>query len=89
MTLPDSASMQRDDGTAPAPVDGAPETRRRSMPETRPDVIRQGWLQKRQQKVRDEIDRNRRGDYKVPTWVMALLLVALLTGWLLIIFLNG
>jgi len=59
------------------------------MPETRPDVTRQGWLQKRQQKVRDEIDRNRRGDYKVPTWVMALLLVALLTGWLLIIFLGG
>nr|WP_090800853.1 hypothetical protein [Asanoa ishikariensis] len=59
------------------------------MPETRPEVIRQGWLQKRQQKVRDEIDRNRRGDYKVPTWVMAALLVALVAAWLLFIFLTG
>ncbi|MEV0718526.1 hypothetical protein [Asanoa sp. NPDC050611] len=59
------------------------------MPETRPEIIRQGWLQKRQQKVRDEIERNRRGDYKVPTWVLAALLVAVLVGWLLIIFLTG
>nr|WP_203716890.1 hypothetical protein [Asanoa siamensis] len=59
------------------------------MPETRPEVIRQGWLEKRRAKVRDELDRNRRGDYKVPTWVLAVLLVALLTGWLLLIFLNG
>ncbi|MEV4617665.1 hypothetical protein AB0J74_02980 [Asanoa sp. NPDC049573] len=59
------------------------------MPETRPDVIRQGWLQKRRQKVIEEIERNRRGDYRVPTWVLAVLLVAVLAGWLLLIFLNG
>ncbi|SNT63767.1 hypothetical protein SAMN05421812_115216 [Asanoa hainanensis] len=86
MTLPDSASMHRDEGSAPREPETAP---RLDMSATRPEVIRQGWLQKRQQKVRDEIDRNRRGDYKVPTWVMAVLLVALITGWLLLVFLNG
>ncbi|WP_116077111.1 hypothetical protein [Asanoa ferruginea] len=58
------------------------------MPETRPDVIKQGWLQKRRQKVIEEVERNRRGDYRVPTWVLAVLLGAVLAGWLLLIFLN-
>jgi hypothetical protein len=89
MTLPeqrDSAPKQRD-----ADVEWPDATRRSgvSMPETRPELVRQGWLQKRQQKVRDEIERNRRGDYKVPTWVFAALLAALLAGWLLLVFLNG
>ncbi|HTF11788.1 MAG TPA: hypothetical protein VK659_26790 [Asanoa sp.] len=59
------------------------------MPETRPDAIKQGWLQNRRKKVFEEIERNRRGDYRVPTWVLAVLLVAVLAGWLLLIFLNG
>ena len=80
MTLPE----QRDSASQQAPdVPGV------SMPETRPELIRQGWLQKRRDKVRAEIDRNRRGDYKVPTWVFAVLLVALLAGWLLLVFLGG
>ncbi|GAA1854347.1 hypothetical protein GCM10009687_21540 [Asanoa iriomotensis] len=84
MTLPE----QRDS----APQEGWPDATRTSgvsMPETRPELMREGWLQKRQQKVRDEIERNRRGDYRVPTWVLAALLVAVLAGWLLIVFLNG
>lgn len=92
MTVPeqrDSAPPQR--ATAPQQEEWPDATRKSgvSMPETRPEIIRQGWLQKRQQKVRDEIERNRRGDYKVPTWVLAALLVAVLVGWLLIIFLTG
>ncbi|GIF76037.1 hypothetical protein [Asanoa siamensis] len=88
MTVPeqrDSAPQQRSQEQWP----DATRTSGLSMPETRPEVIRQGWLEKRRAKVRDELDRNRRGDYKVPTWVLAVLLVALLTGWLLLIFLNG
>ncbi|MDG4826386.1 hypothetical protein O7635_31435 [Asanoa sp. WMMD1127] len=59
------------------------------MPETRPEVARRGWLEKRREKVIEEIERNRRGEYRVPTWVLAALLVALLTGWLLLVFLAG
>jgi len=59
------------------------------MPETRPELMRQGWLQKRREKVREEVERNRRGEYTVPTWVFAVLLAALIGGWLLLIFLNA
>ncbi|GIF47887.1 hypothetical protein DFJ67_7569 [Asanoa ferruginea] len=76
--------QQRDD----APDATAARRAGLSMPETRPDVIKQGWLQKRRQKVIEEVERNRRGDYRVPTWVLAVLLGAVLAGWLLLIFLN-
>ncbi|HEV7706891.1 MAG TPA: hypothetical protein VGP16_01720 [Asanoa sp.] len=76
---------QRDD----APDARAARKSGLSMPETRPDAIKRGWLQNRRKKVIEEIDRNRRGDYRVPTWVLAVLLVAVLAGWLLLIFLNG
>jgi len=79
-TRPD-VPKQRDDGPPVPP--GV------SMPETRPELMRQGWLQKRREKVIAEIERNRRGDYKVPTWVLAVALVAVVTGWLLLVFLNG
>lgn len=39
------------------------------------------WLQKRREKMVAEIDRNRRGEFKVPTWVLAVLLLAVILGW--------
>ena len=56
-------------------------------PPTEPDAEksrparRKGWAQKRREKVVAEIDRNRRGDYKVPTWVLTVALVVLVVGW--------
>ncbi len=45
------------------------------------------YLQRRREKIREEIERNRRGEYTVPTWVLALALVAIVGGWLaLVIF---
>jgi hypothetical protein len=41
---------------------------------------RQGWLQRRQAKVLAEIERNRRGEYRVPTWVLSLTLVLVVAG---------
>lgn len=52
---------------------------------TQPD--RRGWLERRRDKIAEEIARNRRGEYKVPTWVLATALVAFVAGWVaLIIF---
>src|SRR5262245_16516780 len=41
---------------------------------------RQGWLQRRQAKVIAEIERNRRGEYRVPTWVLSLTLVIIIVA---------
>jgi hypothetical protein len=38
-------------------------------------------LKRRQQRIREEIERARRGDHKVPTWALALILVLLVAGW--------
>ncbi|GAA1793768.1 hypothetical protein GCM10009682_14540 [Luedemannella flava] len=56
--------------------------------EQRPNQLREGYLQKRRNKVREEIERNRRGEYVVPTWVLvaALLLVLAAFAILLIFF---
>lgn len=49
---------------------------------------RVGWAQRRREKVVAEIQRNRRGEYRVPTWVLALLLVLLVGGWLALVLLS-
>ena len=83
-TPPDTPA---DDQPSPARPTPEPATADRgpSMPETRADHVRQGWLQRRQAKIRDEIDRNRRGDYTVPTWVYAVALVILVGAWIALI----
>ncbi|MCF0092039.1 hypothetical protein AB0B39_24035 [Micromonospora sp. NPDC049114] len=49
---------------------------------------RQNWVERRREKIRAEVDRNRRGEYTVPTWVLALALVLIVGGWLALIFLS-
>ena len=44
-------------------------------------------MERRRQKIREEIERNRRGDFVVPTWVLAVILAAVVTGWALLIIL--
>jgi hypothetical protein len=52
-----------------------------------PRQYRQGWLQRRREKMIAEIERNRRGEYTVPTWVLAAILAAFVLFWVgLIIF---
>jgi hypothetical protein len=46
-----------------------------------------GWLDRRREKVVEEILRNRRGDYKVPTWVLAAILAAVVIAWVALIIL--
>jgi hypothetical protein len=46
-----------------------------------------GLVQRRKQKIADEIARNRRGEYTVPTWVLALILGVFLAAWIgLVVF---
>ncbi|OLB64008.1 MAG: hypothetical protein AUI10_12885 [Actinobacteria bacterium 13_2_20CM_2_72_6] len=67
------------DDSAPDAREGRAFTRRQA---------REGWLDRRRRKIREEIERNRRGEYRVPTWVLAAILVAVLAGWAAIIFLS-
>jgi hypothetical protein len=41
------------------------------------DVFRH-FVQRRRDKIRAEIDRNRRGEYTVPTWALAVVLVLII-----------
>lgn len=54
------------------------------MNETTPDPVSR--LQQKRNKIREEIERNRRGDHKVPTWALALILALIIGAWLLVIF---
>ena len=42
-------------------------------------ALRARW-DRRRENIVAEIERNRRGEYKVPTWVLALILVAIVGG---------
>jgi hypothetical protein len=68
---------------------GHPEERER------PDGRRRGALssldpvaayERRMTRIREEIARNRRGEYTVPTWVLALALIAVIGVWILVLF---
>ncbi|WP_035738382.1 hypothetical protein [Glycomyces arizonensis] len=41
---------------------------------------------RRTERIREEIARNRRGEYTVPTWVLALALAAVIAVWILVLF---
>jgi hypothetical protein len=58
-----------------------PDRRKRAGP---PPVT---WSERRRAKISAEIERNRRGEYRVPTWVLMVALVAIVGAWVaLIIF---
>jgi hypothetical protein len=44
-------------------------------------AARRSRLERRRDKIVAEIERNRRGEYKVPTWVLAAVLLAIIAGW--------
>ncbi|MBU2664474.1 hypothetical protein KOI35_13305 [Actinoplanes bogorensis] len=47
--------------------------------------VRRGRIDRRRERIRDEVRRNRAGGHRVPTWVLAALLGLILAGWLLLI----
>jgi len=48
------------------------------------DLIRRRAERKRE-RLRADIQRNRKGDHKVPTWVLAVVLGLIVTGWIYLI----
>ncbi|MGE5830407.1 MAG: hypothetical protein ACM30G_18875 [Micromonosporaceae bacterium] len=46
---------------------------------------RVGWVQNRRRKVVEEIERNRRGEYRIPTWVLAIALGMIVATWAAVI----
>jgi len=55
-------------------------------PDLTPGDVRMNYLQRRRQKIVDEIERNRRGEYTVPTWVLAAILVAIIVAFAVMIY---
>jgi hypothetical protein len=57
-------------------------TEQRSAPETEPAAPpKPGFWQRRRDRYVAEIQRNRAGDHRIPTWVLALALAAMLAAW--------
>lgn len=78
-----SAKPSPDDSPKPSADSDAASTEDGSAaPERKPSR-----LERRRQKIRDEIERNRRGEYSVPTWVLVVVLIAVIVGWALLIIL--
>jgi hypothetical protein len=52
---------------------------------TAEDVL---WMrvERKRERIRSQIVRNRKGGHKVPTWVLATILGLILLGWLYLIF---
>jgi hypothetical protein len=48
------------------------------------DVLR-GRIDRRRERIRAQVKRDRQGNHKIPTWVLAVLLGLLLAGWLYLI----
>lgn len=45
-------------------------------------------FRRRQDRIVEEIQRNRRGEYRIPTWVLVVILLALVGGWVALIALT-
>ena len=43
------------------------------------------WLQRRRERARAEIERNRLGGHRVPTWVLIAALAAMVAAWAAVI----
>jgi hypothetical protein len=68
--------------TVPDPDQPPPAEQRRER--TVEDVL-WGRVERRRERIRAQIRRNREGGHKVPTWVLAVILAALLAGWLYLV----
>ena len=56
----------------------------------RPDPLKppDNWMQRRRDRIYEEIQRNRRGEYVVPTWVLAAILLAIVGGYIALLIVS-
>ncbi|MFI7603115.1 hypothetical protein [Actinoplanes sp. NPDC049681] len=57
-------------------------------PERTFEDVMWGRVERRREKIRSQVARNRQGGHKIPTWVLAAVLGLLLLGWLYLIFFD-
>ncbi|GIM90582.1 hypothetical protein [Paractinoplanes toevensis] len=55
------------------------------QPERTAEDVAWGRLQRRRDRIRAEVRRNRAGGHRIPTWVLAAVLGVFLLGWLALI----
>jgi hypothetical protein len=55
------------------------------QPERTPEQVTWGRLERRRERIRAEIRRNREGGHKIPTWLLAAVLILFLAGWIYLI----
>ena len=60
-------------------------TQEPDQPEPAAEDAAWGRVKRKQEKIRAEIERNRAGGHRVPTWVLAVLLGAVLLAWALLV----
>ena len=53
------------------------------------EPVTRSRLERRRNKIREEVARDRRGEYKIPTWVLVLCLVLFVGAWAAWIILAG
>ncbi|BFU44223.1 hypothetical protein [Krasilnikovia sp. MM14-A1004] len=68
--------------STPPPDQQPPDRGPGERPERNLDDVLWSRVQRRQDKIRAEIQRNRAGGHRIPTWVLATLLGLILLGWL-------
>jgi len=49
--------------------------------------IRRGMAERRRRRIESELERNRTGSYRVPTWVMVVAILVIIGAWLALVFL--
>jgi hypothetical protein len=54
-------------------------------PERSAEDVAWGRLERRRERIRAEIHRNRQGGHRVPTWVLVAVLGVILGGWVYLI----
>ena len=59
-----------------------------AKPERSAEDVLWGRVQRRRDRIRSQIRRDRAGGHKIPTWVLAAVLGVVLLGWAWLIFSN-
>jgi len=62
-----------------------PDRQPAARPERTAEDVTWSRLQRKRERIRAEIHRNRTEPHKVPTWVLAAVLGAFLLGWLVLV----
>jgi hypothetical protein len=68
------------------PPDQPPHPSPAAKRERTPEDVLWGRVDRKRDRIRAEITRNRAGGHKIPTWALAVILGLVVAGWLYLIF---